>query len=105
MPPTPGNGRGREPTRVQSGSRRSQSLAFTSVGSLSQRRSYDIVVEGLLARSKRVIPVVDDKSRHAMRWGILLEQPFGDQLLDSVVQSKSRSLLIMSSSPSGNAMH
>jgi len=71
----------------------------------SQRRSYDIVVEGLLARSKRVIPVVDDKSRHAMRWGILLEQPFGDQLLDSVVQSKSRSLPIMSSSPSGNAMH
>jgi hypothetical protein len=23
-----------------------------------------------------------------MRWGILLEQPFGDQLLDSVVQVK-----------------
>jgi ectoine hydroxylase-related dioxygenase (phytanoyl-CoA dioxygenase family) len=41
-----------------------------------------------LGTSKRVIPVVDNESRHAMRWGILLEQSFGDQLLDSVVQVK-----------------
>jgi hypothetical protein len=29
---------------------------------------------------------VDGKSRHAVRCAILLEQPFGDQILDGVVQ-------------------
>jgi hypothetical protein len=31
---------------------------------------------------------VDDNSRQAMRIGVLLKQPFGDQHLDSVVQIK-----------------
>src|ERR1700730_1146871 len=53
--------------RWQLGSRHPKSLAFTLAGALSQRRSYDSVVERLLNRSKRVKPVVDDKSRHPVR--------------------------------------
>jgi hypothetical protein len=58
--------------RWQLGSRHSKPLACNFVGSLPQRRSYDSVKEGLLCRSKRVIPVVDDNSSHAMRIGVLL---------------------------------
>jgi hypothetical protein len=48
----------------------------------------DSVIEGPLWRTKRVVSVVNDNSSHAMRIGVLLQQPFGDQLLDSVVQVK-----------------
>ena len=54
-----------EANRWRLESRHSQPLAF--IGSLLQCRSYDGVVEGLLYRSKRVIPVEDDKTRHAVR--------------------------------------
>jgi hypothetical protein len=58
---------GFEANRWRLEGRHSQPLAFNFLGSLLQRRSYDGVVEGLLYRSKRVIPVVDDKTRHAVR--------------------------------------
>ena len=56
-----------EANRWRLESRHSQPLAFNFLGSLLQCRSYDGVVEGLLYRSKRVIPVEDDKTRHAVR--------------------------------------
>jgi hypothetical protein len=48
---------------------------FNVLASFPQRRSYDSVVEDLLCRSKRHIPIVNDKTRHAMRIGAFFGSP------------------------------